>query len=284
MTEKEKQSIELIRRGENLALSMNPEGYFVGFSGGKDSQVLLELVKRAGVKYKAYYSVTTNDPPKNVRFIREHYPEVIFLHPRENFYKLIEKKGLPTRMFRYCCNILKEQHGAGQVVLTGVRKEESIKRGRYNDVSVVSTRKEHADRTKKYSIDTIEANEHKCIKGKDKIMVYPILRWTTEEVWQFIKENNIPTNPCYEDNGRVGCMMCPFSNKREIEKYERQYPKMKKTILKASQKFLDKKKKDTKFFATAEEYYEWWKSKKNVKEYMASKKQLKMNFEQTKTK
>lgn len=60
---KEEASIELIRRGEKLALSMNPEGYFVGFSGGKDSQVLLELVRRAGVKYKAYYSVTTNDPP-----------------------------------------------------------------------------------------------------------------------------------------------------------------------------------------------------------------------------
>jgi phosphoadenosine phosphosulfate reductase len=64
MTEKEKQSIELIRKGEKLALSMNPEGYFVGFSGGKDSQVLLELVKRAGVKYKAYYNVTTNDPQR----------------------------------------------------------------------------------------------------------------------------------------------------------------------------------------------------------------------------
>lgn len=268
---KEEESIALIRKGEKLALSMHPDGYFVGFSGGKDSQVLLELVKRAGVKYKAYYSVTTNDPPENVRFIREHYPEVIFLHPKENFFKLVEKKGLPTMMKRYCCDILKEQHGVGQVVLTGVRREESVKRARYNDVRVVSRRKEHADKTKKYSIDTIATNEHRCIKGKDKIMVYPILDWTTEEVWHFIKDNNLPINPCYEKDGRVGCMICPFAKRQQIERYEEQYPKIKETLLKALQKFLDKKKKDTKFFATAEEYYEWWKSKESVKSYKAKK-------------
>lgn len=120
-------SIDLIKKGEKLALALNPNGYFVGFSGGKDSQVLLELVKMAGVKYKAYYSVTTNDPPENVYFIRNHYPDVIFLHPKENFYKLIEKKGMPTMNRRFCCEILKEQGGVGQVVLSGVRAEESTK-------------------------------------------------------------------------------------------------------------------------------------------------------------
>lgn len=274
---KEEQSIALIRKGEKLALSMNPEGYFVGFSGGKDSQVLLELVKRAGVKYKAYYSVTTNDPPKNVYFIRKHYPEVIFLHPKENFFKLVEKKGLPTMMVRYCCDILKEQHGVARVVLTGVRAEESTKRAKYNNVRVVSSRKEHADRTKKYYIETIEANEHKCIKGKDKIMVSPILNWTTEDIWKFIKENDIPINPCYENERRVGCMICPFAKKEQIERYERQYPKIKETIIKALQIFLDKKD-GSRSFANAEEYYEWWKSKESVKVYKAKQKQYKLDL------
>ena len=277
LEEKIQQSINLIRKGEKLALSMHPDGYFVGFSGGKDSQVLLELVKRAGVKYKAYYSVTTNDPPKNVRFIREHYPEVHFLHPKENFYKLIEKNGMPMINVRYCCGILKEQYGVGFVTLTGVRREESTKRAKYNDVRVVSRRKEHSDRTKKYSIDTIEANEHKCIKGKDKIMVYPILQWTTEDIWEFIKENNLPVNPCYENGGRVGCMICPFASRKQIERYEREYPKVKVTIIKALQKFLDKKD-DSRSFANAEEHYEWWKSKENVKTYRAKKQQLKLDL------
>lgn len=283
MTEKEKQSIELIRKGEKLALSMNPEGYFVGFSGGKDSQVLLELVKRAGVKYKAYYSVTTNDPPQNVRFIREHYPEVIFIHPKKNFYTLVSENGLPTMIIRYCCNILKEQCGVGRAVLTGVRAEESVKRAKYNDVRVLSRRKEHADRTRKRTIEEIEQNEHRCIKGKDKLMIYPILHWSSQEVWEFIKKNNLPVNPCYEEDGRVGCMICPFAKRQQIERYEEQYPKIKETLLKALQKYLNKGE-NSRNFATAEEYYEWWKSRKNAKEYIASKKQLKMNFEQTKTK
>ena len=278
LTEKIQESIKLIQKGEKLALSMHPEGYFVGFSGGKDSQVLLELVKMAGVKYKAYYSVTTNDPPKNVRFIREHYPEVIFLHPKENFYKLIEKKGLPTMMIRYCCDILKEQNGAGRVVLTGVRREESVRRAKYNDVRVISRRKEHVDRTKKYSIDTIEANEHRCIKGKDKIMVSPILSWTTEDVWGFIRENNLPINPCYENGGRVGCMICPYAKGEEIEKYESQYPKVKETVIKALQKYLDKQD-NSRNFTEAEEVYEWWKSKESVKDYKAKKRQTEMKFE-----
>ena len=278
LTEKIQESIKLIQKGEKLALSMHPEGYFVGFSGGKDSQVLLELVKMAGVKYKAYYSVTTNDPPKNVRFIREHYPDVIFLHPKENFYKLVEKKGLPTMMIRYCCDILKEQNGAGRVVLTGVRREESVRRAKYNDVRVISRRKEHVDRTKKYSIDTIEANEHRCIKGKDKIMVSPILSWTTEDVWGFIRENNLPINPCYENGGRVGCMICPYAKGEEIEKYESQYPKVKETVIKALQKYLDKQD-NSRNFTEAEEVYEWWKSKESVKDYKAKKRQTEMKFE-----
>lgn len=277
LEEKIQESLSLIKRGENLALSMNPDGYFVAFSGGKDSQVLLKLVQMANVKYKAYYSVTTNDPPKNVRFIREIYPEVFFLHPKENFYKLIEKKGMPTMNVRYCCDILKEQNGIGQVVLTGVRRDESFKRSKYNDIRVISRRKEHLDRTKQYSIDIIEANEHRCIKGKDKIMVYPLLKWSENDVWQFLKINNIPINPCYENNNRVGCMICPFSSKREIEMYENKYPKMKATIIKSLQKFIDKKNSGN--FVDAEDCYNWWKSNESIAVYKAKKNQLKINFE-----
>ncbi len=41
------------------------EGYYVAFSGGKDSCVILDLVKRAGVKFDAHLNITTVDPPRN---------------------------------------------------------------------------------------------------------------------------------------------------------------------------------------------------------------------------
>lgn len=273
-------SLELIRKGEKLAIALNPaDGYFVGFSGGKDSQVLLELVKMSGVKYKAYYSVTTNDPPENVYFIRNKYPEVTFLHPKDNFFKLVEKKGLPTMFHRFCCAYLKENTGEGNVVLTGVRAEESKKRAKYPEVSIMSKRKEHADRSVEHTIEKIEENEHRCIKGKDKLMIYPLLLWNEDEVWQFIEERHLPKNPCYNMFGRVGCMLCPFSKRKEIDYFEKKYPRFKDNFIASLQKYLDHRSwVDKNRFTTAEEYYEWWKSKMSMKDYIAMKAQTEIQF------
>lgn len=271
-------SIEMIRRGERLALALNPQdGYFVGFSGGKDSQALLQLVKIAGVRYKAYYSVTTNDPPPNVYFIRQHYPDVVFLHPQANFFKLVEKRGLPTRLYRFCCKRLKEGAGVGCAVLTGVRAEESRKRATYDEVEVYSQRKEHSEHVHTRTIEKIEENEHRCIKGKDKLMIYPLLRWTETDVWQFIHEQGLPTNPCYKQAGRVGCMFCPFSKKKQIDYYETQYPKFKERLLQSLTIFW--KRNNEHKLESPEEYYEWWKTKQSIKQYKAKKAQATMNFE-----
>lgn len=112
-----------------------PDGYFLAFSGGKDSCVLKALADMAGVKYDAHYSVTSVDPPELIRFIREHHPDVSFDFPREDpgdpdspvitMWNLIPRKSTPpTRIARYCCEVLKESAGDGRVTLTGVRWDE----------------------------------------------------------------------------------------------------------------------------------------------------------------
>ena len=271
-------SLELISRGERLALALNPEdGYFVGFSGGKDSQALLQLVKMAGVRYKAYYSVTTNDPPPNVYFIRQHYPDVVFLHPQANFFKLVEKSGLPTMFRRFCCERLKEGAGVGCAVLTGVRANESRKRAAYQEVSVYSRRKEHTEHTRSRSIEMIEENEHRCIKGKDKLMIYPLLRWTESDVWQFLHEQGLPTNPCYKQTGRVGCMFCPFSNKKQIDYFETKYPKFKTRLMQSLAVYWERSKVHE--LDSPEQYYECWKSKLSVKTFIARQSQTMIQFE-----
>jgi len=84
------------------------EGYYVAFSGGKDSCVLLDLVEQAGVKYDAHYNSTTVAPPELVRFIREHHPDVERHQPQETMWQLIVKNGMPPlRNMRYCCRELK---------------------------------------------------------------------------------------------------------------------------------------------------------------------------------
>lgn len=282
LKEKVEASIALIQRGEGLALALNPnDGYFVGFSGGKDSQVLMELVKRAGVRYRAYYSVTTNDPPDNVYFIRHHYPNVVFLHHHPNLYAQIAKKGLPTIFHRWCCEIYKEKAGAGNVVLTGIRREESKKRAKYPQIDVRSDRKEHKNRTTPYSIEEFEEAEHQCIKGKDKIMIYPLLEWTATDIWVFIAQNHLPINPCYETSGRVGCMFCPYVSKEQIEYYEKTQPKAFALVLNNLEKYIVRdgvwRDKD---FSTTTDYWEWWKSGKKLKDFKAKKTQTTLNFEE----
>lgn len=111
-------------------------------------------------------------------------------------------------------------------------------------------------------------------------MIYPLLKWTQLEIWEFIKQYKLPLNPCYKTVGRVGCMFCPFSKAKEINMYEKKYPKVKETILKSLEIFIQhRKNNENRELNYATEYYEWWKSKKSVKEYKAKKKQLNL-FEQ----
>lgn len=108
MEEHVKRSIELVRNLETDKI------YNLGFSGGKDSVVLLDIAKRSGVKFEAVYSNTTIDPPGTIPFIRENYPEVKIVNPRESFLQLVARKGLPSRQRRFCCEILKENYGIGK--------------------------------------------------------------------------------------------------------------------------------------------------------------------------
>lgn len=269
-------AIAFIKHGEKLALSMNKDGYFVAFSGGKDSQVLLWLTQQAGVKYRAFYSVTTNDPPQNVRFIRANYPEVVFLHPKENFYKLVAKKGLPTMRTRFCCSILKETAGVGYATLVGVRRDESSKRKNYKDVDVISKRKEHQDSERVYNIDEMLQAEHQCIRGKDKLVLRPILDFTDSEIWEVIYSNNLPVNPCYNDTNRVGCIFCPFSSKKQILDYCNKYPKAKAKIIDSIKQYQNRMKQKAEL--PPDEYFDWWLSKKSLKQYKAEKRQTKIEF------
>ena len=133
-----------------------PDGYWVAFSGGKDSMCVYHLCKMAGVKFDAHYNVTSVDPPKLIRFIKKNYPDVIFEYPRDRdgnvitMWNLIPRKQMPpTRLARYCCQYFKESSGKGRITVTGVRWAESANRAGNQGIAVFWGKPKQTENTAK---------------------------------------------------------------------------------------------------------------------------------------
>jgi phosphoadenosine phosphosulfate reductase len=195
-----------------------PEGYYVAFSGGKDSVVLLDLVKRAGVKYDAHYNITGIDPPELFYFIRDRHPEVQRHRPEMTMWKLIVKTGMPpTRIARYCCAYLKERGGTGRVVLTGIRWAESDRRR--------NTRK---------AVET-------CYKKQPRFLINPIIEWTDKDVWQYIRMNGVKYCSLYDEGfKRLGCIGCPMADRHRAAEFAR-WPRIERLWKKSFQALLDQR-------------------------------------------
>lgn len=196
----------------------------VCYSGGKDSDVILELAKMAGINYRAIYKNTTIDPRGTIQHVREMGVEVV--QPKENFLNLVRRKGMPSRFSRFCCEILKEYAILPRAIV-GVRRCESAKRA------------------KLYK----EPEQCRVYSNKVKVRQYlPILEWSNEDVAEFIKRRNIKCAPIYYDengkfdvNRRLGCVGCPLASKNIRRKEFLDNPKMLLAQVKALQVYYNKK-------------------------------------------
>lgn len=150
----------------------------VSYSGGKDSDVILELVKMAGVKYRAIYKNTTIDPPGTIAHVLSKGVEV--MRPEISFFKFIEEKGFPTRRARFCCEKLKEYKVLDKAV-QGIRRRES------------------SARLKRYSVEDPVICRIYGSKKNHVNVILPILDWADEDVALFVSERNIRCHPLYYD-------------------------------------------------------------------------------------
>mgnify|MGYP001598580907 CR=1 FL=1 len=211
------------------------EGYWLAFSGGKDSVTIHHLAKMAGVRFDAHYSPTTIDPPELVKFIRREYGSVTWERPKRSMWEAIcANKWPPTRQMRYCCEEFKEGDGLGRLIVTGIRWEESTRRkGRR----------------------MVEA----CLKNQQTTYLHPIIDWTATDVWQFIRENQLAYCSLYDEGfKRIGCVLCPMGShpKRDIERW----PNIASRFIATFDRVIAIRQAEGRrcSFATGEEMFEWW--------------------------
>lgn len=274
LIEKERRAIEVLKAFE-------PEdGYYLCYSGGKDSDCIRILADLAGVKHEIHHNLTTTDAPETVYYVKS-IPGVIIDKPEISMWRLIEKKMVPpTRLMRYCCTELKERGGKGKVKITGVRKKESARRAKQGGlVKIIGKPATVEKKAVELGAEVGKTNGGGLILNMDNdpsrrlvehcyrttsTMLNPIIEWADTDVWEFLKAHGCKSNPLYECGlKRVGCIGCPMAGKNRYAEFER-WPKYRAMYVAAFDRMLEarrragkKERPNTQWF-DGESVMRWW--------------------------
>lgn len=281
-SEKEKNAIKYLKLFEP-----KNEPYYLCYSGGKDSDVILTLAKLAGVNFEAVHNLTTVDAPETVRYIKAQ-PDIRIDTPSKTMWQLIvEKRMPPTRIVRYCCSELKERGGRFRKKITGVRWAESTNRkNNQGIVTIVGKEKTMRKLAEEAGVDYEKNSKGGMVLNHDNaetrafvdhcyrttsVMVNPIVDWTDDDVWEFLHHYQVEVNPLYEvktvgctyrpcGKSRIGCIACPMQGGKKMVEDFAKYPKYRDNYLRAFNRML-KSRKEANLPTTWGDAWEvmmWW--------------------------
>lgn len=280
--DKEKKAIERIKIASEMSLHYYGKPLVCTYSGGKDSDVMLELFKRSGIPFEVHNSHTTADAPQTVRHIRKVFNNLeakgmpceienpMYQGKLTSMWKLIPIKLIPpTRMARYCCSVLKETGCQNRYIATGVRWQESRarkEREEYEKIGRTKKGKEKFTTVMLMNDNTANRRMTELCMQKNKMVVNPIIDWTNSDVWDYINSEHIETCELYQMGyERVGCIGCPMAGKRRWKEFA-DFPQYKKLYIHAFDRMIEERQrrgKESKW-KTGEEVFLWWMEDQNI--------------------
>ena len=303
MSDLEQTAVKRIRLAAKMSQQYYQEPLLICNSGGKDSLVLLAIAKAAGIKYEMVHSHTTADAPETVRYVRRqiyelecagikteiHYP--VYKGKRTSMWALISQKLMPpTRFARYCCKILKETTENHCYIATGVRASES--KGRADSAEVETRTSRKADKGRFSYEHTAEVfseaqtlpDVYDCqlitaCKKHKQVSVLPIVDWTDEDIWNYIRSERLKYNPLYDYGyafDRVGCIGCPLASRKKRLAEFAKHPAYKNMYIRAFDRCIARRKAlgkhgvtDNKDWSTGAKMFDWWMEDKNLEGQVA---------------
>lgn len=277
----EQKSIERIKTASEMSLHYYRKPLVCTYSGGKDSDVMLELFKRSGIPFEVHNSHTTADAPQTVYHIRKVFRELelqgikcdIDYHAqpdgsRITMWNLIPRKLMPpTRKVRYCCSKLKETFGDGRFIATGVRWDESRKRKEWGSFSQPDKRLQVSDDIMLNSDNDLRRKLTEHCMQKNKVTVNPIIDWKNYDIWEFINQEHLDVNVLYYCGyNRVGCIGCPMAGRKGRWKEFADFQKYRNMYISAFDKMLEQRKQQglSGEWKTGQDVFFWWMEDKNI--------------------
>lgn len=254
------------------------DGYYLCYSGGKDSDCIRILSALAGVNCDIVHNLTTVDAPETVNYVRS-IPGVIISYPEITMWKLIVKKGFPpTRLARYCCSFFKERGGFGRLKMTGVRKSESVQRSKNSDLIKIigkprNTIKMADNLGIEYRVTSYDgiilnmdnSNSRRLVENcyrTRQALINPIIDWSDNDVWSFLHFYGCDGNPLYHcGEKRIGCIGCPMQGSRGMKSDFEKYPIYKKNYIRSFDKMLvalRARGKNITSWNTGIDVFRWW--------------------------
>ena len=214
----------------------------VQYSGGKDSDVILQLAKESGVAFRVTHNLTTADPPDNVYYIRRVFAalreegiDCRINVPRRSLWKIMrDTLVIPSRIMRVCCSELKERKMPdAPYIVTGVRWAESAGRRAKSGIAMVYTARERGVEEKAAAaglLTTDDASSRRLFEQcqlRGVRVLNPIIDWSDDDVWSYLHSRGIEGNPLYKEGWtRIGCVGCPLAGRRARELAFARYPKL----------------------------------------------------------